>query len=399
MKSKVYVTGIGIVSAIGLGKDEHMENLWNGETGLRSLTHLSTVKQGLFPAGEVPLTDTELYDKIQNLGIRPDHQSRTLLLGTLALEEALEQAGEKVLEGRVGFIGASSVGGLRQTETYYEQYKHGGVESRRFQTHDAADCIEEMARVLGIDGFVTNINTACASATHAIILGSRMIRAGLLDTVIVGGADALTKVTINGFDSLFLLAKDHCRPFDRDRSGINLGEGAGFLVLQSDKSRKRSGSQALATISGFGVRNDAYHATSTSPNARGLTAAMSEALLLAELRPTEIDYVNAHGTATPNNDLTEGVALQRVFGERMPYFSSTKAFTGHTLAAAGAIEGIFSILALQHQVIPPNLNFEHPIEQHGLVPQQESITAKVEHTMSNSMGMGGYCSTVIFSKI
>lgn len=398
MKSNVYVTGIGIVSAIGQGIDEHMENLWNGETGLRSLTQLSTVKQGLFPAGEVPLSDTELHSKIRQLAIRPEHQSRTLLLGTLALEEALAQAGEDVLQGRVGFIGASSVGGLRQTETYYEQYKHGGVESRRFQTHDAADCIEEMARTLEIDGFVTNINTACASATHAIILGSRMIRAGMLDTVIVGGADALTKVTINGFDSLFLLSKDHCRPFDRDRTGINLGEGAGFLILQSEQSRRKSGSTALATISGFGIRNDAYHATSTSPNARGLTTAMSEALLLAKLRPTAIDYINAHGTATPNNDLTEGVALQRVFGEKVPYFSSTKAFTGHTLAAAGAIEAIFSILAIQHQVIPPNLNFTHPIEEHGLIPQQESITTSVEHTMSNSMGMGGYCSTVIFSK-
>ena len=398
MKSDVYITGLGLISALGVGKDEHLEHLWNGDTGIRKMAHLNTHKQHLFPAGEVPYSDTQLYSIANTLPIRPDHYSRTLLLGMVALQEALGQAGEGVLQSRVGFIGASSVGGLRQTEVYYEQYKHGGIESKRFMTHDAADCIEEMARVLGIKGFVTNINTACASATHAIILGSRMIRAGILDTVIVGGADALTKVTINGFDSLFLLSKDHCKPFDKDRCGINLGEGAGFLILQSEKSYKQSKSRPLARIPGFGIRNDAYHATSTSPDARGLTAAMSEALMLAKKRPQDIDYINAHGTATPNNDLTEGVALKRVFGENCPLFSSTKAFTGHTLAAAGAIEGVFSVLALEHQIIPPNLNFITPISEHGLVPQTTSITTKVDTTMSNSMGMGGYCSSVIFSK-
>lgn len=398
MKSEVYITGLGVVSALGIGKNEHLEQLWHGHTGLRTMAHLETNKRDIFPAGEVPFSDLELFSIANESRIRPDHCSRTLLMGTIALQEALQQAGEGILTDRVGFIGASSVGGLRQTEMYYEQYKHGGAESKRFKTHDAADCIEEMARVLGIKGFVTNINTACASATHAIILGSRMIRAGILDTVIVGGSDALTKVTINGFDSLFLLSKDHCKPFDKNRSGINLGEGAGFLILQSEKSWKKSQGQPIAKIPGFGIQNDAYHATATSPDARGLTAAMSQALMLASKKTIEIDYINAHGTATPNNDLTEGIALKNVFGEQCPIFSSTKAFTGHTLAAAGAIEGVFSVLALTHQIIPPNLNFSTPIDEHGLVPQTEAITAKVNTSMSNSMGMGGYCSSVIFSK-
>jgi len=217
--------------------------------------------------------------------------------------------------------------------------------------------------------------------------------------VIVGGTDGLAKFTINGFKTLMILSDTFNTPFDNNRKGLNLGEAAAFLVLESDELVKKNNSKVLAYVSGYANANDAFHQTASSENGEGAFLAMNKAFEVAGLKPSDIDYINMHGTATPNNDLSEGRAVIRVFGEEnVPDFSSTKAFTGHTLAAAAAIEAVYSVLALQNGVVYPNLNFETPMEEFHLIPQTTLKHKNIEHVLSNSFGFGGNCSTVIFSK-
>jgi 3-oxoacyl-[acyl-carrier-protein] synthase-1 len=215
----------------------------------------------------------------------------------------------------------------------------------------------------------------------------------------VGGADALSKFTINGFKTLMILSDDYNQPFDNNRKGLNLGEAAAFLVLESDEIVAKQNKKVLARVSGYGNANDAFHQTASSENGDGAFLAMKRAFEVSGLKPSEIDYINVHGTATPNNDLSEGRAIKRIYqDETVPDFSSTKPFTGHTLAAAAAIEAVYSVLAIQNNVIYPNLNFKTPMEEFDLKPQTTLKNANIEHVLSNSFGFGGNCSTLIFSK-
>ena len=230
------------------------------------------------------------------------------------------------------------------------------------------------------------------------MLGARLIKAGKLDRVVVGGTDALSKFTINGFKSLMILSETNCTPFDANRNGLNLGEAAAYLVLESDEVVAAQNKSVLAYVSGYGNANDAFHQTASSKTGEGAYLAMKKALKIAGLNPSAIDYVNAHGTATQNNDLSESEALQRIFKEEIPDFSSTKAFTGHTLAAAGAVEAVFSVLALQQNSVFANLGFRTPMPETGLTPVTQLQKKKLKHVQSNSFGFGGNCSSLIFSK-
>ena len=186
-------------------------------------------------------------------------------------------------------------------------------------------------------------------------------------------------------------------PFDNDRKGLNLGEAAAYLVLESNEVIKKSNKKVLAYVAGYGNANDAFHQTASSENGEGAYLAMKQAFEKASILPDQIDYINVHGTATPNNDLSEGRAMSRIFNN-VPKFSSTKAFTGHTLAAAAAIEAVYSVLALQKNTIFPNLNFKTPMEELNIVPETEVVQTEINHVLSNSFGFGGNCSTLIFSK-
>jgi len=220
-----------------------------------------------------------------------------------------------------------------------------------------------------------------------------------LDRVVVGGADCLSKFTINGFKTLMILSDTFSAPFDENRKGLNLGEAAAFLVLESDEVVAKQNKKVLAYVKGYGNANDAFHQTASSDNGDGATLAMKKALQIADFKAEDIDYINVHGTATGNNDLSEGRAIIRVFGENVPEFSSTKACTGHTLAAAGAIEAVYSILAIQNNVIYPNLNFKTQMKEFNISPQLKLKDKEINTVLSNSLGFGGNCSTVIFSMI
>ena len=229
--------------------------------------------------------------------------------------------------------------------------------------HECGAVTELVADRLGIRHFVSTVSTACSSSANAIFTGARMIRAGLLDYALVGGADALTRFTLNGFNTLMILDKEKCKPFDENRHGLNLGEGAAYLLLASEKGLKQLNKNPYARLSGWANANDAFHQTASSPEGTGSFLAMKGALHYAGITPSDIDYINLHGTGTQNNDIAEGTAIRFLFDPAYPRMSSTKAFTGHTLGASGAVEAVYSVLAIQHGIIFPNLRLETPMKE------------------------------------
>ena len=418
---KIYVTGLGIVSGIGIGVSENIEALRQGKHGIGKVTLFPTALD--VPVSEVKHNNEELK---QLLGISPQRTvSRTALLGMVAAKEALEDAGLNQRTSRyarqpsqhiqqppqqdsqqtqqdsqplrIGFISATSVGGMDLSEHFYESFKENPKRGRLREviSHDCGASTELIASYLGINDFITTISTACSSAANAIMLGARMIKHGLLDAVVVGGTDALCRFTLNGFNSLMISDKAHCRPFDRSRTGLNLGEGAGYLVLQPESSLRRT---PYCELSGYANTNEAYHQTGSSPEGDGAFLSMSEAIASSGISPEEIDYINVHGTGTPGNDASEGMALRRIFGEHVPPFSSVKAFIGHTLGASEGIEAVYSVLSLYKGMIYPNLNFTDAMPETGLIPEttfREGIP--VRHVLSNSFGFGGNDSSLLFS--
>lgn len=389
----IFVTGIGAISCIGNNVQEHFEALITEQSGIKKGMHPHSER---FLVGEIPLTNQELIDRFQ-LKV---NGSRTGLLGCVAAKEAF--SGHLLSEDiRTGVISGTSVGGMDISEIQYRSYLEKGTHDiSRYKEHSSGNSSEEIALELGIDGFVNTISTACSSAANSIMMGARMIRSGALDRVVVGGTDALTEFTISGFRSLMIFDEEWCRPFDESRKGLNLGEGAGFIVIESAASIEKSGSTPIAQLKGWSNASDAYHQTASSPDGYGATLSISEAMKVAGLKPEDIDYINAHGTATPNNDLSESKAIMHVFGDQIPPFSSTKAFTGHTLAAAGGLEAVFSILAIQHGYLFANLNHRHAIEETKLVPVKSTTKVKnIRNVLSNSFGFGGNNSTIILGEL
>ncbi len=394
MPGNIVVTGIGIVSAIGLDVRQTFDSLVNQKTGVGPLTILDTIHKDEFVMGEVKLTREQLIEKT---GVDPEQPfTRTALLGILAAKQAVEDARLSADElSEAGLISATTVGGMDRSELFYKDFLKGG-HKEHIDTHHAGDSTEKIAEILGIKGFLSTVSTACSSSLNSQILGVKMLKSGLLNRVIVGGTDALSRFTLNGFNTLMILDRNHCRPFDATRTGLNLGEGAAYLVLETEKSAKKAGRKIHAVLTGYGNANDANHQTATSDEGDGPFLSMQKALKTAGIHPEVIDYINVHGTGTENNDLTEGKALIRLFGKNIPSFSSTKAYTGHTLGAAGTVESIFSILALQNQIVLPNVNFKQAIPEINLKPTTEILKKEICYVMTNSFGFGGNDSSVVF---
>lgn len=397
MSRGVAITGMGIISAIGDTVEENFHALINKKAAISTIENFATIHKDVIKVGEIKYTNAQLE---QQLGLSPgNNYSRTALLGAVAAKQAVANAGiTDINEYATGLISATSVGGMDMTEKYFYDFQENEENRRYIDAHDAGDSSHKIAGQLGLKGMVTTISTACSSAANAIMLGARLIKAGKLDRVIVGGTDALAKFTINGFKTLMILSDTYNTPFDKNRKGLNLGEAAAYLVLESDELVEKHNKKVLAYLSGYGNANDAYHQTASSENGDGAFLAMEKAFKISGLQPASIDYINAHGTATPNNDLSEGRALVRAFGKNVPHFSSTKPYTGHTLAAAAAIEAVYSVLALQNNVIFPTLNFTTPMDEFNLIPETEVKHKEINHVLSNSFGFGGNCSTLLFSK-
>lgn len=399
MESKVYVAGYGVISAIGHSRSETLSSFGAHSSGIGQIEILETVHAPRLPVGEVKLDEKELRARIQFHG----RATRTALLALHACREAIESSGINDLSRwRTGLISATTVAGMDRTENFFRDFSENVRKGRLRDVvnHDCGHTTGLVADALGITTFITTINTACSSSVNSIIFGTRLIRNGLLDVALVGGADALTRFTLNGFNSLMIHDTAPCRPFDASRNGLNLGEGAGFLVLASDNVLRAENISGNVVVSGFGNTNDAFHQTASSPEGRGSFAAMQLALQTSGLATDDIDYINVHGTGTVNNDESEGTAIRRLFGANPPRLSSTKSFTGHTLGACGGLEAAFSVMAIDEGVVFPSLRFERPMHGIDLVPQTSfEAGLPIRHVMSNSFGFGGNCSSIIFSKV
>ena len=399
MNAPVFVAGTGIISAIGNNVAECLDALENSRAGMDHMHHLDSLHKQRLPVAEVKLNNEEL----AGLAGLPNTKSRTALLSLIAAKEAIDNAGiDDLANLRTGFISANSVGGMDKTEKFFTEFLSDNNKGRLRDVidHECGSVTELVADALGIKDYVTTISTACSSSANAIFFGARLIRNNILDVVVAGGTDSLTKFTLNGFNTLMIVDEQFCQPFDENRRGLNLGEGAGYVVLVSDKVAATLKSKPGIILSGYCNANDAYHQTASSPDGTGSYLAMSGALKKAGLQTSDIDYINLHGTGTQNNDIAEGTAIKRLFGPQYPKMSSTKTFTGHTLGASGGIEAVFSVLALQHGIIYPNLRLQTPMVDLPFVPETAFIkNAKVKHVLSNSFGFGGNCSSLIFSKV
>lgn len=400
----VVITGAGIISAIGIGKSANYRALLQGKSGIDMPCYLPTSHKE-FPVGEVKYSNGELEEllglhaaasqchKVQGKTGENANYARSELFALMAIREALGEAMLGETKPRMALISGTTVGGMDRTEVAYPDHLTPEI----LQHHDCGSSTNRIADYFGCFNTTITVSTACSSATNALIMAARLIESGKADMAVAGGTECLTRFHLNGFKSLMILDRKPCSPFDINRNGLNLGEGAGYLVLESYNSARARNAKILGILSGYGNACDAYHATASSPDGYGAYQAMAQALSKARLTPNDIQYVNAHGTGTPNNDASESAALRRLFSSSMPAISSTKGFTGHTTSASGGIESVFCLMALQQQFIPINLGWSqfdvdciHPcMDAHPLTP--------LRHVLCNGFGFGGNDSSVVIS--
>ncbi|MEJ7766928.1 MAG: beta-ketoacyl-[acyl-carrier-protein] synthase family protein [Chitinophagaceae bacterium] len=398
MSERVFVAGVGVIAAIGNNTAECLEALENGRAGMDEVTYLNSIHHGSIPVAEVKSSNGELASLT---GLAPGI-SRTALLSSKAAREAFNDAGLKNHATlRIGFVSANTVGGMDKSERFFAAF-HEDTQKGRLRdvlNHECGSVTELVADQLGISQYVTTISTACSSSANAVFFSARLIKHNFLDVVIAGGTDALTKFTLNGFNTLMILDREWCKPFDENRKGLNLGEGAGYLVLVSERVAASAKMKIYCELSGYCNANDAFHQTASSPDGTGSFLAMQGALQRSGIHPSQIDYINLHGTGTHNNDIAEGTAVKNLFDPSYPKMSSTKSFTGHTLGASGGLEAVFSVLAIEHGIVFPNLRLDTAMKDLPFVPETVLQHTPVKNVLTNSFGFGGNCSSLIFSKI
>ncbi len=400
MSNKIVITGEGIVCAIGHDKASVVDALLHGRTGIHAMKHLGSVHKEL-PVGEVDLSNDEMQTL---LGLGPSEEvSRTTMMGMMAVEQALIDAeindgkDERGIKSqRIVLVSGTTVGGMDITEKYFGHLKVSDEHLDTLRHHDCGSCTHDIANYFGIFDDCTTISTACSSAANAIVLGAQLLQSGQADIVVAGGTEALSLFHLNGFNSLMILDKERCRPFDATRAGLNLGEGAAYIVMEREDMAQERNATIHAYLAGYGNACDAFHQTASSDNGEGAYLAMREAIEMAGITVSTIDYVNAHGTGTPNNDLSESVALHRIFGNDMPPVSSTKSYTGHTTSASGSIEAVICLLTMRHRFIPSNLGWQHAMEG-GILPSMGVSNIALRYVLCNAFGFGGNDTSLLFS--
>ncbi len=394
---RVYITGLGIISPLGHGLKTNHQHLQNGQTGIGQAEHLHSKFAESFAFGEVKNSTAELR---QQMPCKATSLTRTDLLAHTALEEAIDDAGlagNHLATFRTSLVSATTVGGMYNMEDLYKDANKEGNGSPFHRFYSQGSHTQSLVNRFRIKGITQTVNTACSASANAIMMGTRLIRSKRADRAIVGGVDSLAKFAVNGFNALQILSPERCKPFDEQRAGLNLGEGAAYLILESEDVL--AGKEAYAEILGYGNTNDAFHPSTLSEEAVGVTKAMEQALASADLDAKSISYVNTHGTATENNDRVEANGMAATFNEKIPSYNSTKSYTGHTLAAAGAIEGVYTILSMNNRELYPNLNCDQPITScHEPPVRTYQGDQEIRYAMSNSFGFAGNCTSLIFGK-
>jgi len=395
MHKRIFITGLGIISAIGNNIEESISSLKNKISGISKISQLLTFHQHL-PSAEVKISNDTLAGML-GLTENKHKYSRTALLGMIAAREAISpvdlRSGKKL---RSGLISATTVGGMCVSEMYYKGLLLDDSYKEFIDTFDCGDAAEKIAGYTGFLDYITTVSTACSSAANAIMLGARLIKNNVVDRVLAGGNDALTRFTVNGFNSLEILDHEPCKPFDEKRKGLTIGEGAAYLLLEPEGIADEK--NIICELKGYANANDAFHPTASSPEGYGAYLAMKQTFQMSGVAPSEVGYINAHGTGTDINDLSEGKAIERIFSPSIPPVSSTKAYTGHTLAAAGAVEAVLAALAIKHKMIYPNLHFSSPMKELSFIPVTDLIEdVELKYVLSNSFGFGGNNTSLLFS--
>jgi 3-oxoacyl-[acyl-carrier-protein] synthase II len=408
---RVVVTGLGLVTPLGTGVEKNWEAITAGRSGIRPITRFPNTE--FFAsriAGEVP--DFRAEDFIEPKEIKK--MDLFIQYAVAAAQMAVEDSGLKIdpeQAPRVGVIVGVGLCGLETIETYHKAYLEGGP--RKISPFFIPKVISNLAPGQiairhGAKGVNWTPTSACASGNHALGESFQMIRRGIQDAVIAGGAEmAITPLGVGGFASMKALSTRNddparaSRPFDKNRDGFVIAEGSGILILEERERALKRGAKIYAEVIGYGANGDAHHMTAPAPAGEGAARCMALALEDAEIQPNEVGYINAHGTSTEYNDMNETQAIKKVFGEqayKVP-ISSTKSMTGHLLGAAGAVEGVYSVLALQHGLLPPTINYENPDPECDLdyVPNR-ARKADIEIVLSNSFGFGGTNACVVFRR-
>jgi 3-oxoacyl-[acyl-carrier-protein] synthase II len=389
-RTPVCITGIGVVSGAGANVAATLDTFASGKRSpSNSLPFESTVS---CPTFQIEADLPKLPPRYNNC--------RSLRLTMLAVQEALDDAGISGFDPatRVGICIGTTVASQLNNIPFYSAYRRDpSVPLDPVIDYLHANLARAVGDLLRTTGPRTTIVNACSSGTDALGVASSWINAGLCDVAVVGGADELSRVAIAGFWSLGVMSSQPCAPFDRDRSGLNLGEGAGIVVLESTAYARRRSKSHHFEIAGFGAACDAHHLTAPHPEGRGLDAAIQTALSQANITPSKIAFINAHGTATADNDRAEGKVISRIFGSDLP-FLSTKGFTGHTLGAAGGIEAVFTILGLRERWLPASPGFENQADDIPIAPTRARTTIRGEYAMSTSLAFGGNNSVVLIRR-
>lgn len=409
MAHPVAITGLGFVGAVGGSLDALRAALGAGQSGLKRQnlfeSELSDIPVGQY-CGDLAADFAALRRPLSKRELK--RLSRGDLLALCAAAQAVRQSG--LAGGALGAAGVylgQSVCGTLSSEAYYvecfRRAQGGRPQSRgdlsRLFVHEAAQSVDALAREFALTGPSTSIMTACSSGANAIGLAARLVSRGDAEVMLAGGSDSLSRITLHGFHSLQLVSADGPRPFDAQRGGMTVGEGAGVLVLESLAHAQARGAKVLALLAGYGHSCDAYHLTAPHPEGAGAFAAMKAALREAGLGPGEIGYVSAHGTSTLDNDRTEAAAVARLFGDGGVPISSTMRFFGHSLAASGAMKAVLCVDALQTGVLPPNLGLRTPLAEAKLDLVREARPAPgLRHVLSNSFGFGGNNAALVFSR-
>jgi 3-oxoacyl-[acyl-carrier-protein] synthase II len=394
--ARVAIVAAGIVSPLGFGLNETLGSLREGRDCVTPVTRFAVEQTRCKTAGQV--SDERLAHAGESQ-LRSERLHRVARMMILALQEALEQA--PCFQPQLSVVGTTS-GGMTFGEEYYRGLKGGRTSSRRaaslIANYTPQKPVMDAQEAFGITAPCQVIANACASGTNAIGHAFECIRSGHYDRVLAGGYDALSELVFVGFDSLQASTPERCRPFDRERTGLVLGEGAAILLLENLETARARGATIIAEVIGYGISTDNHHLTQPNPSGSGARQAMEGALQSAGISPREIDYINAHGTATPFNDAAEGKAIVELF-DGVPV-SSTKGMMGHSLGAAGAIEAVISLLALQNQFLPPNINFRNgDADLNVNIIANQSQPGSLRTVLSNSFGFGGTNASVIIRAI
>lgn len=395
-KRRVAVVAAGVISPLGVGLAETFESLRTGRDCIAPVSRFPVDRCWCKTAGQIE--DQTLLTASGISGRRGKRLHRASQMVIAALRETLEH--DPGFRPQTTVFGTTS-GGMSFGEQYYRSLlantslRHT---PRWIANYPPQKPVMDGLEVFGIPGSCQVIANACASGTNAIGHAFECIRSGRYDRVLTGGYDALSELVFVGFDSLQASTPDQCRPFDRQRSGMVLGEGAAVLALEEMDSARQRGARILGEIAGYGISTDNYHLTQPDPSGVGPGRTMQEALDSAGIEAGAVDYINAHGTATPFNDAAEGRAMAELFGGRVA-ISSTKAMMGHSLGAAGAIEAIVCLLAMQHDLLPPNIHFRQGDEGIALnIVANQARSASVHIALSNSFGFGGTNASIVLQK-